>query len=342
VTRSDLVYSIVCSYLSDQVGCTEARNIIEKVGGSAGFEILIHASQEKNKCNSKRQSKKMKTGTHNFQVAAKTILDEWGVNVPEGENVMSIYESIKMKTGTHNFQVHAKTILDEWGVNVPKGENVMSIYESEKMKTGTHSFQVAAKTILDEWGVNVPEGEKVMSIYESEKMKTGTHNFQVAAKTILDEWGVNVPEGENAISIYNSKRNKDLLDNGKHNFQAKGFSEETSKRVNDQIAKGEHNFQKMSKETIEKRDIKSRLVRIAKAMDIWDEQFELFKKFDVMPSRSGCNWISVQRNKTGTKGITSKVNFVAEHNKGNPHWKKRLAELVAECERKGGKLFSSP
>ena len=61
----------------------------------------------------------MKTGTHNFQVAAKTILDEWGVNVPEGENVMSIYESIKMKTGTHNFQVHAKTILDEWGVNVP-------------------------------------------------------------------------------------------------------------------------------------------------------------------------------------------------------------------------------
>ena len=34
----------------------------------------------------------------------------------------------------------------------------------------------------------------------------------------------------------------------------------------------------------------------------------------------------------------SKVNFVAEHDKGNTHWKKRLDELVAECKRKGGKL----
>ena len=63
-----------------------------------------------------------------------------------------------MKIGMHNFQVAAKTKLDEWGVNVPKGENVLSIYEyeSKKMKIGTHNFQVAAKTVLDEWGVDVP------------------------------------------------------------------------------------------------------------------------------------------------------------------------------------------
>ena len=94
-TCSDLVYTIVRAYLGNQVGCTEANNIIKKVGGSAGFEILIRAAQERNKRNSKRQSKKMKTGTHQFQVAAKTVLDEWGVDVPKGENVLSIYKSIK-------------------------------------------------------------------------------------------------------------------------------------------------------------------------------------------------------------------------------------------------------
>ena len=108
-------------------------------------------------------------------------------------------------------------------------------------------------------------------------MKTGTHNFQVAAKTVLDKWGIDVPKGENVLSIYESKRQKDLLDNGKHNFQAKGFIEESSKRMSDLSAKGKHNFQKLLKVTIEKRDINLRLARIANAMDSWDKQFELFK-----------------------------------------------------------------
>ena len=125
-------------------------------------------------------------------------------------------------------------------------------------------------------------------------MKSGTHNFQVVAKTVLDEWGVDVPKGENAKSIYESKRQKDLLDNGKHPFQAKGFLDEKSKRANDLIAKGKHNFQIVSKETIEKREIILRLARIANAMESWDKQFELFKKFDFMPSKSECEWISQQ------------------------------------------------
>ena len=101
----------------------------------------------------------------------------------------------------------------------------------------------------------------------------------MATSTILDEWGVDVPEGENAISIYlyASMLQKDLLDKGKHNFQAKGFIEENSKRANNLIAKGEHPFQKMSKESIEKTNIKIRLIKIANAMDVWDKQFESFK-----------------------------------------------------------------
>ena len=63
----------------------------------------------------------------------------------------------------------------------------------------------------------------------------------------------------------------------------------------------------------------------------------LFKKFDYMPSKSEYWWIKEQRKK-GSKGIRSKVNLVAELDKGNTHWKKRLDELVAECERKGEKL----
>ena len=43
-TRSDVVYTIVCAYLGDQVECTLASNIIEKIGGSAGFEILVCAA----------------------------------------------------------------------------------------------------------------------------------------------------------------------------------------------------------------------------------------------------------------------------------------------------------
>ena len=114
-----------------------------------------------------------------------------------------------------------------------------------------------------------------------------------------------------------------MMDNGKHPFQAKGFLEEKSKLANDLIAKGEHPFQKMSKETIEKRNIKIQLIKIVNGMERWDIEFELFKKFDVMPSTSECEWIKQQRKK-GSRGLMSKVNFVAEHNKGNTHWKKGL------------------
>ena len=58
-------------------------------------------------------------------------------------------------------------------------------------------------------------------------------------------------------------------------------------------------------------------------MERWDIEFELFKKFDVMPSTSECEWIKQQRKK-GSRGLMSKVNFAAEHNKGNTHWKKGL------------------
>ena len=135
-TRSDVVYMIVRAYLGDKFECTLASNMIKKVGVFAQFKILKCAARERNERNRKRQSKKMKSGTHPWQVHAKTKLDEWGVNVPKGENVLSISESInqskKMKSGTHNFQVAAKTVLDEWGVDVPKGENVLSIYKSIK------------------------------------------------------------------------------------------------------------------------------------------------------------------------------------------------------------------
>jgi hypothetical protein len=50
----------------------------------------------------------------------------------------------------------------------------------------------------------------------------------------------------------------------------------------------------LSKETIEKRDIKLRLIRIANGMERWDMEFELFKKFDVMQSNSKCEWIKKQ------------------------------------------------
>ena len=49
--RSDVVYTIVCAYLGDQVECTLASNIIEKVLRSGGFKILRRAAQERNKRN---------------------------------------------------------------------------------------------------------------------------------------------------------------------------------------------------------------------------------------------------------------------------------------------------
>jgi hypothetical protein len=186
-TRSDLVYTIVHTYLDDQVECTTTSNIIEKVRGSAGFEILVCVARERNERNGKRQIKKMKTGMHPWQVHAKTILDEWGNNVSEVENVLSIYESInqskKMKTGMHNFQVAAKKFLDKWGVDVPKGEKVLSIYESKRQKdlldNCKHNFQ--AKGFIE-------ESSKRMSDLSAK----GKHNFQKLLKETIEKRDINL------------------------------------------------------------------------------------------------------------------------------------------------------
>jgi hypothetical protein len=49
-----------------------------------------------------------------------------------------------MKSGTHNFQVHAAHMLAMMGVEVREGDNVLSIsiYQKELMALGVHPWQV--------------------------------------------------------------------------------------------------------------------------------------------------------------------------------------------------------
>ena len=46
----------------------------------------------------------------------------------------------------HNFQDHATMMLEELGVEVHEGDNVMSVYQSTLMKENKHNFQGTAMT----------------------------------------------------------------------------------------------------------------------------------------------------------------------------------------------------
>jgi hypothetical protein len=56
-----------------------------------------------------------------------------------------------MKRGKHNFQQHAANMLEGMGIEVPDGGNVLSIYQKELMALGVHPWQVYARTTSEYW-----------------------------------------------------------------------------------------------------------------------------------------------------------------------------------------------
>ena len=95
------------------------------------------------------------TGKHNFQEHTRMMLEEMGIEVPEGGDVLSMYRSIfqtnLVKENKQNFQVHEKMKLEEMSVKVREGDDVNSMYQSinqtKLVKEGKHNLQVNAETI---------------------------------------------------------------------------------------------------------------------------------------------------------------------------------------------------
>lgn len=98
-------------------------------------------AQEQNKRNSQSQSDKIKRGVHNFQVYARKMLEAWGVEVPEGGDMLTIHQRALAKWGKQNFQFHMRNKLREWGVEVQEGDNVQNIHQRELAKKGENNFQ---------------------------------------------------------------------------------------------------------------------------------------------------------------------------------------------------------
>jgi len=164
---------------------------------------------------------------------------------------------------------------------------------------GVHPWQVYARAQLVKMSIPIPEGADVLSMYQSiiqkQKMKDGTHPFQVYAANMLAMMGVEVREGDNVVSRYQEA----LLDLGFHNFQ------------------------NLSEDSIDKRDINMRLVKMADALPVWKTEFDKLCKWPENakpPTRRSCMWIWSQK-KQGTQGIRSKVDFEASHS--TEEWRKK-------------------
>jgi hypothetical protein len=58
------------------------------------------------------------------------ILEEMGIEVPDGCKVLSIFQKELMALGVHPWQVHTRTELIEMGVVFEEDANVLSLYQT--------------------------------------------------------------------------------------------------------------------------------------------------------------------------------------------------------------------
>jgi hypothetical protein len=82
-------------------------------------------------------------------------LAPFGIEVPPGGNVLSIYQQMLMREGVHPFQVYARNELMRRGIDVPPGENPLEAY---------------ARNELTRRGIDVPPGENVLSLFQRIRM----------------------------------------------------------------------------------------------------------------------------------------------------------------------------
>jgi hypothetical protein len=215
------------------------------------------------------------------------MLNNWRVSIPDGADVLSLYQEELMKREKHNFQKHAHEMLEMMGVEVPIGGNVLSIYQKELMAMGVHPWQVHARKMLNDRGIHIPDDADVLSIHQEELMKREKHNFQVYARKMLAIMGVEVPIDGNVISIY-QKAQYDL-----------GLSP----------------LQNLSEESEDKRLINLRLSKMAKELPKWKKSFKgfctEFPKGKPCPTNGKSTWFKHQ--KAADRGIKDRAEFEASH-----------------------------
>jgi hypothetical protein len=271
---------------------------------------------------------------------AREQLKEMGIEVREGDNVLSIYQKELMALGVHPWQVYAREQLMKMKIPIPEGADVLSLYQSivqkQKMEDGKHNFQVYAANMLAHaanmlamMGVKVREGDNVLSMYQKELMALGVHPWQVYAREQLMKMKIPIPEGADVLSLYKSIVQKQKMVDGTNPFQAHAANMLVMMGV--EVREGDnvlsifqkalldlslHPFQNLSEDQIDKNVINMRLSKMSNALPEWKTNFDKLCKWPANakpPTQRSCKWLWSQKDKR-TQGIQSKVDFEALHN----------------------------
>jgi hypothetical protein len=100
------------------------------------------------------QKELMAMGVHPWQVYARAQLEERGIPIPEGANVLSLYQKQLMKNGDNNIQIHAANMLRLMGEKIDDDDDVMSMYQKALFDLGLHNFQNLSEDQIDMKDIN--------------------------------------------------------------------------------------------------------------------------------------------------------------------------------------------
>ena len=118
-----------------------------------------------------------------------------GVEIPDGGNVLIMYQKELIALGVHPWQVYAREQLMKLNIHIPEGANVLSMYQSiinkQKMTKGEHALQLYAADMLRLMGEKIDDDDDVMSMYQKALFDLGLHNFQNLSEDQIDMKDIN-------------------------------------------------------------------------------------------------------------------------------------------------------
>jgi hypothetical protein len=123
------------------------------------------------------------------------MLAMMGVEIPDGGNVLIMYQKELIALGVHPWQVYAREQLMKLNIHIPEGANVLSMYQSiinkQKMTKGEHALQLYAADMLRLMGEKIDDDDDVMSMYQKALFDLGLHNFQNLSEDQIDMKDIN-------------------------------------------------------------------------------------------------------------------------------------------------------
>jgi hypothetical protein len=199
-------YEAVIANIMAECNCTYER--AKSIFGRRGYDARIRKIIATVGCS--EEEARTIIG-HALVMYARAQLEEMGIHIPEGADVLSLYQTELMKREVHPWQVYAREQLVKMGIPIPEGADVMSLYQEELMKRDKHNFQVYAADMLRLMDIPIPEGADVLSMFQKALLDLGLHNFQNLSDDQIDKRDINKRLGKMANALPLWKTNFDKL-----------------------------------------------------------------------------------------------------------------------------------